>query len=345
MRVFPVIVAIVFLTTNWLFALAEPMIPPWSAKERAELEAAGWVPGAVLLTDFPIPDETPQPAVIPLPLELPLPEEIAEDTKRSAQIPESFLADYFAERPKSFLVDPQGLLSLADARDRASFLMDHSKDSSIDLFVYVIGGQQEIPSAVRQEEVIERFFAVGRPAVIVFYYHGMPQRSVVYLSPSITGTISSVEQHRALESSVNQAFGRTDPSEQLDKFITQLSIRIYWMERMIQGEKPPKKPDADSPEIQLTRQVTAKAVKFQKLRSIAKNLTVPASLLLAAVLAVLGIRKWRNHRRRYHFPEFGVEPRLGGPSGAGIGAVISFASAAVPPASQREQVPDYLRRA
>ncbi|RYD41508.1 MAG: hypothetical protein EOP85_12590 [Verrucomicrobiaceae bacterium] len=30
---------------------------------------------------------------------------------------------------------------------------------------------------------------------------------------------------------------------------------------------------------------------------------------------------------------------------AGVGAVISFASASLPPASQRDQVPDYLRRA
>jgi len=36
---------------------------------------------------------------------------------------------------------------------------------------------------------------------------------------------------------------------------------------------------------------------------------------------------------------------LGAGIGAGIGAVISFSSSANPPATQRNQVPDYMRRA
>jgi hypothetical protein len=64
------------------------------------------------------------------------------------------------------------------------------------------------------------------------------------------------------------------------------------------------------------------------------------------VLAAAGALGWWLRRRaRYRFPELDVEPRLGGAHAAGVGAVISFASAALPPASQRDQVPDYLRRA
>lgn len=54
---------------------------------------------------------------------------------------------------------------------------------------------------------------------------------------------------------------------------------------------------------------------------------------------------WWRRRARFRFPEFEVEPRLGGSHAAGIGAVISFGSAAIPPAMQREQLPDYMRRA
>ena len=52
-----------------------------------------------------------------------------------------------------------------------------------------------------------------------------------------------------------------------------------------------------------------------------------------------------RRRARYRFPEFEVEPRLGGPHAAGVGAVISFGRAAPSPAFQREQMPEYLRRA
>ena len=70
----------------------------------------------------------------------------------------------------------------------------------------------------------------------------------------------------------------------------------------------------------------------------------PTSLLFGTVITGVGMSWWTRRRARYQFPEFDVEPRLGGAHAAGVGAVISFASAAVTPASQRDQVPDYLRR-
>jgi len=342
----PSISAGVVLTASAAFALDEPPLPAWRDKERAELESKGWIPGAILLTADPIPDEPAKPAVAALEVEQPKPEEIAEDHKLSSEIAEKYLPAYFAERPKNFLVDPQGLLSPSDYRDRLSFLNYHASDSSIDLFVYVIGGDQEIPSEVREEELIERFFSEGRPAAIVYYYLGAPQRSVVYLSPSITDAVSAAEQRRALESSVMQAFEKNKPAEQIEKFLVQMSIRIYWMERMLAGES------AASDTLPLTGPVTAsssraaaKSAKFLWLQALAVRSAIPAAVLLGAFLTAFGFSHWLRMRARYRFPEFDVEPRLGGAHAAGVGAVISFASAALPPASQRDQVPDYLRRA
>ena len=233
MKCFPVAFAVLFLTVK-ASAIDEPALPVWQGKERDELESKGWVPGALLLSGDPVPDDSAKSE--PLQMEQPKPEEIAEDLKSSPEIAEKFLPAYFAERPKNFLIDPQGLLGPTDYRDRLSFLNYHASDSSIDLFVYVMGGDQEIPSAVREEEMIERFFNTGRPAVIVYYYLGAPQRSVVYLSPSLTDSVSAAEQRRAVESSVMQAFEKTKPSEQFEKFLVQMSIRLYWMERILAGE-------------------------------------------------------------------------------------------------------------
>ncbi len=335
MRFLPVIVTAVFTATS--HALVEPALPVWNLKERAELEAVGWIPGAIFLTDTPVPDE-------PLQVEQPKPEEIVDDLKASPEIAEKFLPAYFAERPKTFLVDPQGLLSPADYRDRLSFLNYHASDSSIDLFVYVMGGEQEIPSDVREEEVIERFFSEGRPAVVVYYYLGAPQRSVIYLSPSITDSISAAEQHRALESSVMQAFEKIRPSEQIEKFLVQISIRIYWMERMLAGG--PAAGDADpSARAAVVRPAVAGSAQLIWLQELALKFAFPAALTVSGVLLVFALGFWRRVSARYRFPDLEVEPRLGGAHAAGVGAVISFASAALPPASQRDQVPDYLRRA
>jgi hypothetical protein len=327
-------------------AHAQTPLPTWNGKERKELEAAGWIPGGILLDRASNPDEPENPAAEPLQFEPPLPGEIADDVTPIPAIAEKFLSAYFAERPKVFLVDPQNLLGPDDFRDRLEFLNYHASDSSIDLFVYVIGGDQEIPSEVRDEEMIERFFTQGRPAAVVYYYLGAPQRSVVFLSPSITDAVSAAEQHRAVESSVMQAFERTKPSEQFEKFLVQMSIRIYWMERMLAGGHPTGDSlSSASPGIAANDRGTAKSEKFAWIQALVIRFAEPVAILVGGLMVIFGFSQWLQLRARYRFPEFDVEPRLGGAHAAGVGAVISFASAAVPPASQRDQVPDYLRRA
>lgn len=342
MKFFRVAAALVFLTAS-ARADGEPALPVWDAKERAEEKASGRVPGTILLTDDPLPDEPAKAAAEPLGLELPTSEETAGDTTLFPQVPEKFLSDYFAERPKSFLIDPQGLLAPSDYRDRLGFLNYHASDSSIDLFVFVLEADQEIPSEVRVEEMIERCFSEGRPAATIYYYLGAPQRSVIYLSPSLIGSISAAEQHRALESSIMQAIEKTNPSEQFEKFLVQMSIRIYWMERMLSGTV-----DLHTDPVQASAgHLAAAPVRSGKLiwaEQIARNFAVPLPLIAGILLTAFGFHRWMRLRARYRFPELEVEPRLGGAHAAGIGAVISFASAAVPPASQRDQVPEYLRR-
>ena len=339
----------VLLLSLWgigsLTAMDEPTLPKWNGNEKKALEATGWIAGGILLTDEPVPNESQPEVAAELKIEQPTAEEIAEDPTPSSEIAEKFLPAYFAERPKTFLVDPQGLLSPADFHDRLSFLNYHASDSSIDLFVYVMGGNQEIPSEVREEEMTERFFSEGRPAVIVYYYLGAPQRSVVYLSPSLTDSVPAAEQRRALASSVTQAFEKLHPSEQLEAFLVQMSIRVYWMERMIgrttaTGDELP----AASPVAAVAKE-SGKSEKLEWALGLAMKFAMPAGVTCVSLLAAIGMNFWLKRRARYHFPDFDVEPRLGGAHAAGVGAVISFASAAVPPASQRDQVPDYLRRA
>lgn len=340
MKIFPIATAILTMATQ---AFGEPLMPAWNGTERADFEAAGWIAGATLLTDDPAPDGS-KPAQ--LQVEPPKPEEIAADLAPTLPIPEKFLTAYFAERPKTFLIDPQNLLSPADSRDLLKFLNDHASDSSIDLFVYVIGGDQEIPSDVRDEELIERFFSEGRPAALVYYYLGAPQRSVIHLSPSITDAVSATEQNRALESSVIQSLEKSKPAEQLEKFLTQMSIRIYWMERLLaNGPAATHNTPLPSPSVAAQDKVVAKSARLIFLQDLVHRYALPAAILLGVFTLLLGLNHWLRRSARYRFPELDVEPRLGGAHAAGVGAVISFASAALPPASQRDQVPDYLRRA
>jgi hypothetical protein len=118
------------------------------------------------------------------------------------------------------------------------------------------------------------------------------------------------------------------------------------MERMMQGTAAETKesiPDGES------------ARAFPRKKKVSETPSeIPSWMKLVGGIAAAGfggllilwcaVAWWRN-RVRFRFPEFEVEPRLGGSHAAGIGAVISFGSSAVPPAMQRNRVPDYMRRA
>jgi hypothetical protein len=329
----------------------EPPLPVWDPEVRGALEESGWVPGAILLDPSPLPEIADSEPADPIPpnLENPTEAELADDGLPVSLVPDEFIADYFAARPETFLVDPQNLLGSEVHAERLGFLNYHADESNIDLYIYVFGGDQDIPTDVRGEETIERFFPDDPPAAVVFYFLGAPERSILYLSPSLTDVVSAPEQRRALQSSMMQAFSRSNAIDEFTAFTVQMSIRIYWMERMLGGQAtgepaadlagavgplPPVGPvAADQP--------VRPPGRFDALVSL---VPLSAALVAIALTALAGLIIWLSIRARYHFPDLDVEPRLGGPHAAGIGAVISFASAAAPPASQRDQVPEYLRR-
>jgi hypothetical protein len=331
MKTWHAAIAAGFLMAGAASAGVDAALPAWKDREQPGTETAG----------SPLDKDDPGMAVEPLDIAPPSAEEIAATAQAGEYLPEKYWAAYFADRPREFLIDPQQLLGRTEFRSRLAFLNEHAADSRIDLFVYLFKGDQEIPGEVRAEELIERFFSSGRPAALVFYYLGAPQRSVLYLSPSMTDVVSANEQHRALESSIMQAIAKKDPSTQIEEFLVQMSIRIYWMERMVGGGITARGGTPDY--LRKGKAQGKKSALLEKLQPVLENarrLMVPTAVLSGAVLAGWLMILWWGRRTCYRLPVWHVEPRLGADHAAGIGAVISFASATVSPASQRDQMPD-----
>ncbi|MCX6877984.1 MAG: hypothetical protein NTW21_29840 [Verrucomicrobia bacterium] len=326
-----------------LQAQNEIPLPAWNEPEHQDLEKSGWLPGMSLLTECPGPDAPPEP--LPPDLEKPTLEELATDQSPPAEVPGKFLAAYFGARPEAYLIDPQGLLDRRTTRERLAFLKRHADDSTIDLFIYVFNKDQAIPGEVREEEVSERLFTDGRPAVLVYYYLDAPQQAVLHLSPALTDAVPAVEQRRALQSAVMLASEKINPQEQLEAFTVQMAIRIYWMEHPPGSEATPEdQPPALTRKPKLVKPPSQLAAKWATVRPIAAALALPGMALAGAIAAALGLGGWLRWRAKYRFPEFAVEPRLGGDHAAGVGAVIAFSSAALPPAAQRDRLADRLRR-
>jgi len=337
-------IALLWICGGIVFANAEPPLPEWDAEARARMLDKSWTPGGSLLTFEALPGEEVA-EVIPLILDEPSPEDLGEPEADENNVAEEFLAAYFGEKPEHQLVDPQSLLKAAEVRDLKEVLDYHAGDSSIDMYVYVFGADQHIPGDVRQEELVERLYSEGKPALVVYYYLGDPQRAEIYLSPVITDAVSAAEQRRALKSSVVQALADENASDQLKAFLLQMSIRIYWMERMAEGTAAATKeaiPDESFQDKKASEAVVEGSPALPSWIWFASAVT--ASVFGGIVLFWILVMWWKS-RARFRFPEYEIEPRLGGSHAAGIGAVISFSSSAVPPAKQRDQVPDYTRRA
>ena len=313
-----------------------PPLPTWSEEDAQRLlQGETMIYGAL----FQPVDEMELAAPVVKPGDLPEPAADGSDFVDPTEIAEEDLVKFFDQKPKTFLIDPQNILTRQEYRDRLSFLKYHASDSQVGFYVYVFDQEQIIPPSVRVDELFVRHFADDGPTALLFYYMGDPQRSEIHLSPDLMRSVGRSERSRALQSSINQAVVKSQAVDQLDGFCVQMSIRIYWMEKamasgVIAAVEPEEEPTAPSRKTQMLAAVKNWWQQWQ----------IPCVIALGVILVGTIFTWWRRRNMRYELPQFPVAPRLSGEHGAGIGAVISYASARVPPAMQREQVPDFTRR-
>ncbi|BCX49978.1 hypothetical protein HAHE_38860 [Haloferula helveola] len=294
----------------------------------------GWLIGAFCFFNWSViaQEEPPDPPT----------EEEAEDFHHEIHVPEEFLDDYFATRPSTFLRDPQNLLDPRERKERAQFLEYHSDDSLIDFHLFLFAGDQMIPEDVRVEELAERFFGEGKPSVLVLYFLGAPERTILQLSPQVADDVPKAEQKRLLAQAVRAAEEHPIATEQLEAFCVQTAIRIFWIERAAGlTDEPPVVEPSESERLKEPPPTRGAQLKAW-FGSWWSEWGVAASTVLGGILTAW-IARWIIKRRaRYRFPEFAIEPRLGGDRGAGIGAVIQFGSTTQSPSTQKGKPDDVL---
>ncbi|MFP6898862.1 MAG: hypothetical protein VCA38_19885 [Roseibacillus sp.] len=322
-----------------------PPLPAWSNSDSEKLKRGELVAGQ----DFFGPPPVITPGDLPDIPEGALPKPVIEEPRRDEdeiEIAPEFLARYFEAIPTDAdgeplsLVDPQELLARQEFRDRESFLKYHSGESRIDMFVYLFDARQELPDDLTIEAVYEDLYASLGPTAVIFYHLGEPERAQFLLSREIRAVVSEDEQKRALRAAVEEAFEKSDVAYQLDNFLVELSIRLYWIERELAGAETRPESEAEIEEGALA----SSPPKEDKVPRV-----IGRALLFVAIMTGVGLLGWLGHyltarRIRHFFPEVETGPLLGAPHAAGVGAVVSFSSATLPPSQQRDQVPDYLQR-
>lgn len=318
-----------------------PPLPHWTISELEKIKNGQLSIGVSLFEDNPgeLADE-PLFEALPQPSQ---PGSSGDEELYPTTIDESFLAAYFGGRPASYLVDPQGMLSAQEQKDRQSFLDYHAGDSEIDLFIYLFDQKQHVPPEGDIKRVFKDHFTRGKGlTALIYYYVGAPERSVMVMSPRVATVVPPTAIRGALIYAKQQAQAKSEPASQLESFSTSLSLRLYWMEQELANH-------ADGGELAGENELmVVEASEPSQTSGVVERwkALVVLGFVITAILATGAVMAWWKYQRRqrFHFPETEVSPLLSAPHAAGVGAVIHFGNATLPPSVQKEQVPDYLRR-
>lgn len=325
-------IGIMLVALGWLaHAAPEANVLTWRDEDKKEAEAGKWALGQGLLENEAFPEETAT-----IQAEAAIGELDKAATEEFPPLPEDVLIEYFAKKPAVLLLDPQHLLPQVVYREQYEFIQGHAADSSSDLVVFVFDGQRELPGAARAEEVIERFYAKGRPTALVYYFTDAPKRTRLFFNSPLADRLTPLEQQRMLNSAVAQTMGKNTSAEQLEALTRQLSIRLYLLDdapKLAALAATAKRPEPKAPKVSAFEKLKAK-LPPQVQEQLAAWLP-PAAVACAGVVVLVGGAACLRWRSRCRFPHPACEARLGGEFAAGIGATIDFSPRAGSPTEQR----------
>ncbi|MGB2402712.1 MAG: hypothetical protein ACPIA7_04810 [Akkermansiaceae bacterium] len=266
-------------------------------------------------------------------------------------VPDDVLQRYF-KTSENHLVDPQQLLSTQEYLDQQGFLNYHAENASLKIEMYLFDAEQNLPSSHAIDSICEKLYADHSLTAVVFCFMGNPDRNQLVLTGIESASVTRSDQRRILEEAKIKAAAKSDPVMQLESFVNQLSISLYWLEKDL--EKVMAGIAAEQ-----SRALAEKAWQSNQRVGRVDVVDADSHLTLSKVLhwLVLGLLgllfiaaagvylwiKWRKSQR-YLFPVIEVPKRLGANYAAGVGAVLIFHKKLGSPSKQRNQMPDYLRR-
>ncbi len=259
----------------------------------------------------------------------PAPQSAPPSTITLAEVPAEFLRECENAPASAHLIDPNHELSETAVEDFERFLAFHASDSRIPLSLVILGRSQKLPEGAAVTRFACGGAARGSSALVVSPY-GEPWRSRFFVSQPIRDAVPPGYLNSLLESCIRDAMRATDPDEQLHRLLVQLSIRLFWVQRMLspapQAIVRSAVPIVDAPASTLD-EVVAPATRPSRWYSGWLDSTSPG--MLALILPGL-YALWRWHRfkmRHYQWllPEAleKATPRFGGPS-CGGGVAIRY---------------------
>jgi hypothetical protein len=241
------------------------------------------------------------------------------------------------------VIDPQGILDEAQTEDLNRLLAFHSETASVEARFLLLDAGQQLPSGTDLSRLASGALARGS-ACLVVYPLAAPGRARIFLTRNVTQAVDPAYLESLAAACRRDAAEARDTVEQLQRFATQLSIHLFWLERAYPTVKPEPVAAVLTPP-HATAQVAVPA-----LSEIAASLPPPswkripvdavprewrswigaglASLLLIALVLIMLVR-WNRRRRSqtvWLLPDYDHRRpvRFGGPHCGGCGASVKY---------------------
>jgi len=211
-----------------------------------------------------------------------------------------------------YLHDTAGIMERGGERELKGFLDYHAKKSSIDLYVV-------IPSEAwtGSDQFWEDNGYAGANGIAIVYELGDPEGAQVLYSGD--DALINEELIQAMrESSVKAALAAEDPTEQLGRYVEDMSSNLDWIEHAMV--------DANVPDNLVL--VTGRGVVTPMDRAIQLAWISMTSMLITAATLFVILRVRHNKRLSLSLPvkipDVEIHLRMGAPCGGGGQASISF---------------------
>lgn len=283
--------------------------------------------------------ESPPPPSVAL-------QEVGSDTLRQANdLPDDTL-----------LLDPEGLLTETQTEDLRRLLHTHASEAIITPRILVIGRDQVLPKDAKLTGLASGALT-RQPSCLLVYPLGDPKRVRLFTSQEISRVTPAGYLAKMSADCVTDCLQVSNDVEQLQRFATQLSIRLFWLERAFdflpQGQESaaiaavtpsrvlPASPTATHgkdaaeaakldplPEVVPAPPPTIlPAAALEKWKSLAGKIAWGGAIGIASLATLLILIRWRRRRLRqmvWLLPEIEHVERLGGSHSGGSGAMIKY---------------------
>lgn len=258
---------------------------------------------------------------------------------------------------ESLLLDPQGLLPEIQADDVRRLLSNHASEAYITARVLLIKHDQMLAKDASLMGLASGVLT-KKPTCLIVFPMGEPKRTRVFTSLEISRTTPVGYLAKMVGDCIRDSQQVSNDVEQLERFVTQLSIRLFWLERAFEFKTAPEpstevasagsplgKPDsasapkgksdaiATAPVDLLPEVIPAPPPTILPAGALEKWMTVSVKiawgLAIAASVLIVGITVWRWRMRRIRqmvwlLPEIEHVERLGGSHCGGCGSAIKY---------------------